>query len=127
MRPHTLTDVLGKVARTYGRLMGLIFMILGFWVVIVNLVEHAYAGWVLVWIIGAGLAGAAGGVVYLLSFDGPNRFRNRTSRLLGWGGMLFLSVLPTSLTLVLFPLVLLAIPTLFLREEDEATKTETPA
>ncbi len=119
--------MLGRLTRTFGRLVGLTFTILGFWVLIVNVVEQAYAGWVLVWIIGAGLAGTAGGMLYLLSFDGPSRFRNRAARLIGWGGMLFLSVLPTSVTLVLFPLVLLAIPTLFLREDKGSPSVESTA
>jgi hypothetical protein len=124
---HTLNDVLGLVTRAYGRLVGLIFALVGVWVLIVNLSARSYSGWVLVWILAAGLAGAAGGVLYLLSFDGPVRFRNRTSRLLGWGGMVFLSVLPTSLILVLFPMVLLAIPTLYLRESEATPPAEPTA
>ncbi|HKZ25080.1 MAG TPA: hypothetical protein VI980_03115 [Acidimicrobiia bacterium] len=114
--------MLGRLARTFGRFVGLIFTLVGLWVVLANLVEHSYAGWTLAWIVVAGAAGAAGGITYLLSFDGPSPFRNRRARLAGWGGMLFLAVLPTSLSYPLFTLTLLTIPTLFLQEGNEVPK-----
>jgi hypothetical protein len=124
---HRLADVLKRLTRTFGRFVGLIFTILGLWVIIGNLVAHSYSGWILVWILGAGVAGAAGGATYLLSFDGPTRFRSRGPRLAGWGGMLFLAVLPTSLTFVLFTLILLTIPTLFLRDNGGVASEASPA
>ncbi|MBW3666379.1 MAG: hypothetical protein KY394_02165 [Actinobacteria bacterium] len=38
------------------------------------------------------------GLAYLLSFDGPARFRERRVRVVGWAGMLISVLLPSSLT-----------------------------
>jgi hypothetical protein len=66
----------------------------------------------LAWIFGAGLAGAIGGVLFLLGIDGPERLRNRRIRLIGWVLMMALALLPSALSLVMFPMLLLTIPAL---------------
>lgn len=82
------------------------------WLFVVNIARISYDGWVLVWILASGLAGVIGGVVYLLSTDGPERFATRSYRISGWVAMLAATVLPTSLNIFLMPMVLLLIPTL---------------
>jgi len=101
-----------QLARAFYRLVGLAVTLLGAWVLFINLADISYSGWVLVWILSAGLVGAVGGVLFLLSFDGPPRARTRWVRLLGWLGMLFLALLPWSFQFVMLPLVLLALPAL---------------
>lgn len=86
---------------------------------VINVVEVSYSGWILAWILFSGIAGAVGGVIYLLSFDGPERFRTRRHRFWGWGAMLLAFLLPTSLTLMLVPLVLLLIPSLYTIGRDQ--------
>ena len=101
-----------QLARAFYRLVGLAVALLGAWVLFINLADISYSGWVLVWILSAGLFGALGGVLFLLSFDGPPRARTRQVRLLGWLGMLFLALLPWSFQFVMLPLVLLTLPAL---------------
>jgi len=98
---------------------------LGVWVLAINLIEDSYSGVIRVWILASGGLGAAGGLLYLLSFDGPDRFRTRWIRLSGWVGMLVLALLPWSFTFLVLPMVLLTIPTLLVRPDkgsEEVTR-----
>lgn len=106
------------IGRTFARFVGLMIMILGAWVVIVNAGEAftgtgGYRGWILAWIFCSGLAGAAGGLFYLVSFDGPERFRTTRARLVAWLGMLGGALIPTMILPILVVLVLATSPTLF--------------
>jgi hypothetical protein len=93
-------------------MVGLIFVLAGGWLFLVNVAEVSYSGGVLVWILLSGLVGATGGVLFLLSIDGPMRFRTRRTRLTGWVMMWALVVLPTALILVLAPMMVCTIPAL---------------
>lgn len=95
-------------------MVGLVFVVLGMWVLVANLIQIAYSGWTLVLILGAGAMGATGGVLYLLSFGGLARFTNRGTRLLGWIGMLVLALLPSGLSLPLLAMLLATAPTLLI-------------
>lgn len=97
------------------RFVGLVMTILGTWIFVINLAEDSYSGGTRIWILTSAVLGVMGGVVYLLSFDGPDRFRTHWVRLLGWTGILVLAFLPWSFTFVVFPMVLLTIPTLFIQ------------
>lgn len=117
--------MLRRLGQTLARLVGLAFAILGAWVFAINLGELAYSGWVLFWVLTSGLAGAVGGLVFLLSFDGPPRFHSARVRLLGWVGMLFFAVLPSSLSWPLLAMVLLTIPTLIpIRQATGPARTD---
>lgn len=112
-------DLLLWMARMYARFVAISVAILGAWIFVINLFELDGEFWILSWVLLSGLAGAAGGVLYLLSMDGPERFRTRSRRFIGWLAMLVSVMLPTSLTLMLVPLVLLLIPSLFaMRPQD---------
>ena len=101
-----------RLARAFYRLVGLAVTLFGAWVLLINLVDVSYSGWILAWILSAGLLGAVGGVIFLLSFDGPARLRTRQVRLLGWLGMVFSALMPWSFQFVMLPLVLLTLPAL---------------
>lgn len=106
------------MGRTFAKFVGLVVMILGAWVVIINIGEAfgstgGYQGWILLWIFGSGLAGAVGGLFYLVSFDGPQRFRTTRTRLLSWLGMLGGALIPSMILPMLVVLVLAVSPTLF--------------
>jgi hypothetical protein len=104
--------MLGRLGWSLARLVGLAFVLAGGWLFLVNVVEVSYSGGVLVWILLSGLVGATGGVLFLLSIDGPTRFRTRRTRLVGWVMMWALVALPSALILALAPMMLLTIPTL---------------
>jgi hypothetical protein len=101
-----------RLAQSFYRLVGLMFALLGAWVLYVNLPEINYSGWILVWILSAGLFGLVGGALFLLSFDGPVRLRASRVRLLGWLGIMVLALLPWTFQFVMLPLALLLIPAL---------------
>ena len=63
-----------------------------------------------VMVVSVGISGALGGLAYLASFDGPQALRTQRLRLGGWFGMLIATLLPSSLTLMLVPMVLVACP-----------------
>jgi len=98
------------LAQPFYRLVGLAFTLLGIRILTVNLAELSYSGWILVWILSAGFLGVVGGLPFLLSFDGPARFRTPRLRLVGWLGMLLLALLPWSFQYVMVLLIALAYP-----------------
>jgi hypothetical protein len=106
-------DLLRWMGRTFVRFVAVSVAILGVWMFILNLGASGWDPVTYVWILASGAAGAVGGVLFLLSIDGPPRFRTKRTRITGWGLMLASVLLPTSLTFMLVPLVLLLIPTLF--------------
>jgi hypothetical protein len=106
-------DLLRWMGRTFVRFVAISVAILGVWMFILNLGASGWNPVTYVWILASGAAGAAGGVLFLLSIDGPLRFRTKRTRITGWVLMLASVLLPTSLTFMLVPLVLLLIPTLF--------------
>lgn len=94
---------------TLARFGGLVYAMFGGWVLIVNVIDHSNPGWTLAWVLTSGFFGALGGILFLLSFDGPDRLRSRRVRLLGWLGMLVLGILPWSYWFLTLPIVLLTI------------------
>lgn len=108
-------DVIRWMGWMFARFVGVSVTLISGWMLVINLVDRGYTGWVMTWILGSGLVGALGGVVYLLSLDGVERMRTRAWRIGGWVAMLAAVVIPTSLTFMLVPLVLVLFPSLFLR------------
>ena len=103
-----------RLAAIYARVIGLIVVMLGTWIVSSNVVEHVFGentydpAWMLFVVIGFGLVGVVGGVTFLLGWDGPSRFRSPMTRTLGWLGMMFMAFLPWSFTFLFLPLVALS-------------------
>jgi hypothetical protein len=104
---------------TFARFVGLTSLILGVWIFLANAAQ-LIAGegdsdrWVTAWILASGLAGAIGAGLFMLSLDGPERFRTRTHRSVGWTLMALATLLPTSIRPMLFPMVLVSGYSLFL-------------
>jgi hypothetical protein len=118
-------ELLRWMAKMFARFVAVSVLLVSGWMFVVNLSDRGWDPWILAWILGSGLIGALGGVLYLLSLDGPERFQTRLHRTVGWVGMLLAVLLPTSLTFMLVPLVLVLIPSLFTlrRAEDEEPVT----
>lgn len=108
-------ELLRWMGWTFARFVAVSVAILSGWMFVVNLPfqDRGWEPWALVWILASGLAGAVGGILYLLSIDGPRRFRTRAYRAWGWVAMLAAVILPTTLTIMLVPLVLVLAPSLF--------------
>jgi hypothetical protein len=122
-------DLLRWMAWTFARFVAVSVTILSGWMFVVNLPfeDRGWEPWVLVWILASGLVGAIGGIAYLLSIDGGRRFRTRVYRVGGWLAMLVAVALPTNLTYMLVPLVLVLLPSLFgpSRGEEEPEEAVT--
>ena len=120
-------DLLNRVWKTFARFVGLIMVIMGGWLIAVNVNDlfsdaPGFSGLVLAWILGSGVAAAVGGVLFLLSLDKPHRFRTRRTRPRAIVLMIAGSALPSSLTPVVLPLSLLMLTTLKgLPQEEPAT------
>ena len=125
-------DLVKWVARTFGRFVGLVLALYGFWMLLVNITgaigmfgETRYdPWWILPIVLFTGAVAAIGGTLFLLSLDGPTRFR--TKRIRSWAVILMLSggLLPTSLTLFVIPLTLLVFPSLFVSFPGESAEDE---
>lgn len=106
-------DLLQWMGKMYARFVALAIALLGLQLVASNITSIRFEWWIWAMILIAGIAGIVGGGLFLLSLDGPERFRTKKWRILGWSLMLAAAALPTSLTLMTVPLVLLLIPGLF--------------
>lgn len=114
-------DLLRWMGRVFARFVAVSVSLISGWTFAVNISQPgAWEPWEYLWIMASGLVGSVGGVAYLLSADGPDRFRTRVFRWGGWTMMLVAVILPTSLTFILVPLVLSLIPTLFTVDADQS-------
>lgn len=120
------------MAKTFGRFVGLTLALYGYWILLVNTTgaigmfgqAQYHPWWILPIVLFAGAAAAAGGTLFLLSLDGPSRFR--TKRIRSWAVVLMLTggLLPTSLTVFVVPLTLLILPSLFFSFPRKSTEDE---
>lgn len=107
----------------YARLVAVAVTIASAWVFLINAAGRSYQGWILAWILVSGVVGTVGGPLYLLSIDGPARFRGALKRRLGWAAMFAAMLLPSSISFFLLPMVLTLVPTLGRVGEKEALKS----
>ena len=118
-------DLLRWMGRVFARFVAVSVVLISGWTFAVNIAQpEAWELWVYFWIIASGLVGTIGGLAYMLSLDGPARYRTRRLRWAGWTMMLLAVALPTSLTFMLVPLVLVLIPTLFSIDRDDQANEE---
>jgi len=103
-------DLLTWIGRTFARFVGLLVALLGLWIIGSNTfgaIVHGVtddSAWILVVAIAFGGLSLVGGTLFLLSFDGPARFRTRGWRAIAVVLMIIGSLLPHSLVLVVLPL-----------------------
>lgn len=102
------------LSKALARMVAAGMTILGVWIFTISFqagheVTRAY-----ILILVSSALGAIGGVIFLLSIDGPYWMRTRWARAIGWSGMLLLAALPWSLWMYAFGAVLLTIPTLLM-------------
>ena len=75
-------------------------------------------------VVAVGAVGLAGSIVYLLSLDGPKRWRTTRRRAAGWIGMMVAAVLPTSWLFLIAPVTLVGGLALLIPTEE--TGPESP-
>ncbi len=76
-------------------------------------------------ILAVGLLGSLSALGFLLTFDGPNSWRNTKRRAATWVGMFVSSLLPASLIVIVLPLVVLAALTILVAPEPSPSVTLT--
>jgi hypothetical protein len=108
-----------SLAVTFARFVGLAVLIFGAVMFFGNLIgaiggASYQPSWALYLVLGFGLTGIGGAIVYLLSFDGPAIWRTRGRRLLGWFGMMICAAVPSGLLYLIAPLVLVSVLTVLL-------------
>ena len=68
------------LAQTFYRLLGLMFAMLGSWILYHNLAEIRYSGLILLWILSAGFFGVVGGLLFLRR---PGEAQNQSPEICG--------------------------------------------
>ena len=110
----------------YGRFVGIAVLLYSSWIfagnaVVFTISDTQDSPTVVLGILAVGLLGAVSALGFLLTFDGPNRWRNTTRRAATWVGMFLASLLPASLIVVVLPLVVVAALTILLAPELSPT------
>ena len=108
------------MGNTFARFVAFSIVVIGGYTFFINVVEDNFGWATRLLILTTSILGVLGGALYLVSYDGPVRWRTQLLRRLGWVGMLISAMLPTSLTLMLVPMVALLIPTLRTPDTDGA-------
>lgn len=124
-RVHIHRTLTGTV-NYYGRLVGLVILVYGGWLFGATIAaaaggsQYDSAG-VFLTILAFGLIGFICALGYLLTFDGPNSWRTTKRRSIAWLGMFVSAALPSSLIVIVFPMVLLAVVTIFFPPQSPST------
>ena len=113
-------ELLRWMGNTFARFVAFSIVVIGGYTFFINAIESNFDSGTRLLILLTSALGVVGGALYLISYDGPTRWRTEVVRRLGWGGMLVSALLPTSLTLMLVPMVALLIPTLRNPDTDGA-------
>lgn len=119
------------MGRMLVRFVGLIFVLYGlllFAGTVIDLVQGDVDAeaplWAIAWFLASGLSALAGGVLFILSFDGPLQWRTRLRRGTGVGLMLASSLLPSTVGSVVFVFAVLSIVAIWVPINDGDTSTE---
>jgi hypothetical protein len=108
---HLHRAVAGVLA-TYGRLVGLIVLLYGGWIFAGNVLgistgDDYDSPAILLAILAFGMIGFLSAFGFLLTFDGPSKWRSTKKRAATWLGMFVCALLPSSLVIIVLPLVVL--------------------
>ena len=98
-----------RAGPVFGRLVALAVVALAAWVLVRNATEPNYEGWVLAFIVLTSFSGLVGGGLFLLTIDGPPRFRTPSWRMWGWW-LILISVIYTTVNVIAIPFVAVAFP-----------------
>lgn len=115
------------MGRMLVRFVGLIFVIYGLLLFVGNTVELARGQvgdvpvWAIAWILVSGLAAVAGGILFILSFDGPARWRTRFRRGTGIALMVASSLIPSTVGSIVFVFAIFALPSLWVRPSSSGS------
>ena len=117
-----------KLPALYGRFVGVAVLLYGGWIFAGNAVIYLSSDTqdspvVVLAILASGLIGFLSALGFLLTFDGPNRWRNTTRRAATWVGMFLCSLLPSTLIIIVLPVVVLGALTILMAPEPSPAPT----
>ena len=123
-----LHRALTSLPALYGRFVGIAVLLYGGWIFGGNAVVYIVSDTqdspvVALAILASGLLGFLSALGFLLTFDGPNRWRNTKRRAATWMGMFLCGLLPSSLVIFVLPLVVLAALTILVAPEPSPAAT----
>jgi len=123
-----LHRALTSLPALYGRFVGIAVLLYGGWIFGGNAVVYIISDTqdspvVALAILASGLLGFLSALGFLLTFDGPNRWRNTKRRAATWMGMFLCGLLPSSLVIFVLPLVVLAALTILVAPEPSPAAT----
>lgn len=102
------------------RFAGVVFVLYGLLVFVGNVIElfggntDATPWWLWAWVLASGLAAVTGGTMFILTFDGPERWHTRMRRATAVTLMLVATLLPSSVASIVFVFAILSVPTIWL-------------
>ena len=112
-----LHRALSRVASIYGRLTGVLMLLYGGSIFAGNVMGmstiYGYdSPGILLAILAFGMVGFLSAFGFLLTFDGPSGWRTTKKRAATWIGMFVCALLPSSLIVIVLPMVVLAAVTI---------------
>jgi hypothetical protein len=117
-----------SIPALYGRFVGITVLLYGGWIFAGNAVLYMISDTqdspaVVLLILASGLLGFLSALGFLLTFDGPNSWRNTKRRAAAWVGMFLCALLPSSLIIIVLPLVVLGALTILMPPEPSPAPT----
>ncbi len=110
------------MGRMLARFVGLVFVLYGALLFFGNLIRYMGGNvdapwWAIAWVLASGAVAMAGGLTFILTFDGPGPWRTRRRRTAAVAMMMLSSFVPSTVGAITFVLALLAIPSIWVRAE----------
>lgn len=104
------------------RFIGLVFILYGGLLFFGNLFGFLGGNvdapwWAIAWVLVSGALAMTGGVTFILTFDGPVRWRTRPRRVVAVAMMMISSFVPSTVGAITFVFALLAIPSIWVKAE----------
>ena len=115
--------LLAWMGRMLARFVGLIFVLYGALLFFGNLFSY-FGGnvdapwWAISWVLASGLVAMGGGAGFIVTFDGPEKWRTRKRRAIAVAMMMLSSFVPSTVGAITFVLALLATPSTWVRFDD---------
>lgn len=104
------------------RFVGLVFVLYGALLFFGNLIGLLGGNvdapwWAILWVLSSGALAIAGGVLFILTFDGPTPWRAKRRRAVAVALMMLSSFVPSTVGAITFVFAVLAIPSIWVRAE----------
>ncbi len=128
MREAAQRPLLQWMGRMLARFVGVIFVLYGALLFFGNLfgliggnVDAPW--WAILWVLASGALAMAGGVFFILTFDGPGPWRAKRRRATAVALMMLSSFVPSTVGAITFVFAVLAVPSIWVRGDRADVET----